>query len=103
MSRLTQLHWPEDPMSTTPTIDDLNLLGRVDLFAGLDRVALAELAGQVDPVAFTAGEIVFHKHDPGTALYVIAEGNFHVFDPGSADSEGAVVATLSTGDYFGEM
>ena len=79
------------------------LLGQVDLFAGLDRVTLAKLAGHLEPRSFQAREIIFRQAEPGDAFYVIATGSVGAY---LADRSGAAeirVRVLNAGDPFGEM
>src|SRR3990170_3921970 len=42
------------------------LLQKVDLFAGLDRMALAQVAAFVEAVTVQEGEVVFHQASPAT-------------------------------------
>src|SRR5918997_5266075 len=79
------------------------LLDRVDLFAGLDRVTLARLAGCVRSCALSAGAAVCHQGQPADGLYIVAQGTFGVFVSSENGSSEVRVGTLSPGDYFGEM
>src|SRR4051812_23675000 len=50
------------------------LLRQVDLFAGLDRVALARLAAHLQPLSYESGSIIFRQGDIGDAFYLVAGG-----------------------------
>ncbi len=79
-----------------------DLLRRVDIVAGLDRVALARLASHIEPQIATAGGAVCEQGDVADALFIIARGRFAVF---THDEQGGEqrINTLGPGDYFGEM
>jgi CRP-like cAMP-binding protein len=47
------------------------------------------------------GEIVIHKGDEGTCLFVVQEGKVEVFDE-NGDGE-VKIAELGAGEFFGEM
>src|SRR5438105_13571440 len=89
-------------MTGTLTAAHVNLLGGVDLFSRLDRVALARLAACVELVGYQAGEAVCRQGDPSDGLYVGARGTFAAFltanlpDPAApGPSDGAAAATTS--------
>lgn len=44
------------------------LLRRVDMFAGVGRLALAQLAAYLEPLNLEDGEVLFREGDPGDAL-----------------------------------
>ena len=48
-------------------------------------------------VEYAAGESVFHRSDPGYAMYVIAKGSVRIHD------DELVLNTLAEGDVFGEI
>jgi CRP-like cAMP-binding protein/di/tricarboxylate transporter len=79
------------------------LLGRVDLFAGLDRVTLARLAGYAQPYEVETGEAVCLQGEAADGLYIVAEGQFGVFVASADGDTETRVGTLTPGDYFGEM
>ena len=47
------------------------------------------------------GEIVIHKGDEGTCLFVIQEGNVEVFDENGGSE--VKIADLGASEFFGEM
>ncbi|HEY3335511.1 MAG TPA: Crp/Fnr family transcriptional regulator [Candidatus Limnocylindrales bacterium] len=52
---------------------------------------------------FKRDETVFHQGDPGDALYVVASGRVKVVLPAPETGEGAILATLGRGQFFGEL
>ncbi|HEU5315369.1 MAG TPA: cyclic nucleotide-binding domain-containing protein [Chloroflexota bacterium] len=82
------------------------LLGRVDLFSGLDRIARSKLAAYLDPVFLAAGQNACVQGEPGDSLYIVSEGALGVFLVSRDDTgveEEIDVATLGEGQCFGEM
>jgi len=79
------------------------LLQKVDLFAGLDRMALAQVAAFVEAVTVQEGEVVFHQGESGDALYIVAGGKFGVFVSLPDAPTEVRLTTLRPGDVFGEM
>ena len=79
------------------------LLGRADLFAGLDPVTLARLAGCAGSLSLEGGAAVCRQDDPADGLYIVVQGTFGVFAaPGDGAPESRL-GVLAPGDYFGEM
>jgi len=79
------------------TIDRLNVLRSVSIFAGTPDALLAEISAVLEELRFQAGEQVFSKGDLGESLYIIAEGQVRVHD------DARTLNTLGAGDIFGEM
>jgi NTE family protein len=93
----------QQPTGDTLTTAHAALLGQMDLFAGLDRVALARLAACAEPVPLAAAETVCREGDPPDGLYVVARGTFGIFttsEPGAGERQ---VGTFQPGDVVGEM
>lgn len=82
--------------------DQSATLGRVGFFAGLDGDGLRELASAVRRRTFRAGEVIFHRDDPGLVLYVIRAGRVKICLAGP-DGQEIVLALFGAGDYFGEL
>jgi MFS family permease len=76
---------------------EVELLGRVPIFAPLPAATLEQLAGQLVPVRVAAGQTIFVQGDVGDRFYVIADGTVEV----SVDD--GVASTLGPGDFFGEI
>ncbi|MEO0679856.1 MAG: glutaminase A [Pseudomonadota bacterium] len=77
-------------------------LGRIDLFAGLDRAELRLLEDIVRPMQFAAGDRVLRAGDPARAFFVIARGSVSVRIPLDGGGQ-ARVAGIGPGLSFGEM
>src|SRR5688500_10791951 len=89
-------------MADTPTIDYARLLGDIELFAKIDRLALAQLAAYLEPAGYVAGDVVFRQGEVADALYVV-QGNFGVLSDGADGQSETRLNTLQAGDCFGEM
>ncbi|MGZ3585050.1 MAG: Crp/Fnr family transcriptional regulator [Ktedonobacterales bacterium] len=77
-------------------------LDKVPLFAGLDPEALRDLTGVMKRRSFRAGEIIFHRDDPGQVLYMLREGKVKIYLT-SQDGQEVALAIFGPGDYFGEL
>jgi CRP-like cAMP-binding protein len=73
------------------------VLGRLTLFADLDRDALDRLVEAATVERSGAGDAVVREGDPGAAFYVVLAGR------AQASIEGRVVGELHPGDSFGEI
>ena len=73
------------------------LLAAAPLFAGVDADGLARLAGRTVEVEFATGRVIVRQGEVGTGFFVIASGAADVI------RDGAVIATLGPGDFFGEL
>jgi CRP-like cAMP-binding protein len=80
----------------------LDALATIPFFAGLEPAALERLAAGMRSRRFRRGEVIFHIGDPGDALFVIVEGEVKISLP-SETGEEAILATLRSGDVFGEL
>ena len=78
---------------TTTTAD----LSRVPLFADLSRKALDRLTRITRERNFAEGEAIFREGDEGVGFFLIQDGAVDV------SRGGAHLATLKSGDFFGEM
>ena len=79
------------------TIEKVVVLKGVSLFSETPDEVLADVAALLEEVEVDAGEIVFHKGDVGSALYVVVEGKVRV------TSQDRVLVELGPRDIFGEM
>jgi CPA1 family monovalent cation:H+ antiporter len=71
------------------------MIGRVPLFASLDRAALVELGKRLRPVVALPGEKIIAEGGPPDAMYFIAAGEVRVMVHGGP-------VPLKDGDFFGE-
>ncbi len=72
-------------------------LARVPLFADLGRRHLNQLADAAQIVSYRQGTTVIREGDPGATLFVIVDGTADV------SRGGRILATLSPGEFFGEV
>lgn len=77
------------------------LLAAIPLFESLSRVDLAALATKLEERRVEADEAVFLQGDPGKSMFIIRDGAVDVcVGEGKAK---VCLASLFTGQYFGEM
>jgi CRP/FNR family transcriptional regulator/CRP/FNR family cyclic AMP-dependent transcriptional regulator len=91
--------------SRAPTNDleaFLRPLAHTDLFGDFTTTELATLAGWARPRAFREGQVIFHRDDPGTGLFVVRTGlvKISIVAP---DGQESLANLLGPGEYFGEM
>jgi len=79
------------------------LLGRIDLFKGLDRVTLAKLAAYLQPLSYKSGSVIFSQAEAGDALYLVASGSVGVYTKDTSGAAETRVKVLASGEPFGEM
>jgi CRP-like cAMP-binding protein len=75
----------------------LELIQSAPLFSHCDRRELEEIAGAADLIDIPAGMTVVTQGQQTNEFVVIAQGACEVI------RDGAQVATLGTGDFFGEI
>jgi CRP-like cAMP-binding protein len=81
----------------------VDLLSRIDVFEHLDRVALARLAGYLEPRSLHDGEVVFQQGDPADGLYIVARGVVCIYGLADNGRPQTILATAARGQYFGEI
>jgi len=77
-------------------------LRQVPLFSGLSDAALSALATRVRVRCYRKGEVLFHKDDPGTSLFLVRTGRVKI-STFSAEGKEAVFTVHGPGDVFGEL
>lgn len=82
--------------------EEAEVLSRVPLFKNLDATELENLADLVDQVDVKAGQIIFHEHDMGDALYVVDKGAVRIWVR-DEDVQEVTLSELKPGDFFGEL
>jgi MFS family permease len=86
-----------DRGAAPPEADELRVLGSVPIFAPLPGGTLEHLAARLVPLRVEAGSMIVREGDAGDRFYIVAEGKLDV------SQEGATLAALDAGDYFGEI
>jgi len=86
----------EEPLTLTQD-RRAELLAGCPLFNGIDADGLAKLADLATPVDFPAGHVIARQGEIGTGFFVIVSGGVRVV------RDGAVVARLGPGEFFGEL
>jgi CRP-like cAMP-binding protein len=78
------------------------LLAQTDLFGGLAAEELEACAAAFREMHFAKGEMIFGRSDPGTHLYIVAEGRIRL---AVATEEGRELSFRHAvaGDLFGEI
>ena len=79
----------------------VSLIQRIGLFNDVEPAELMPIAQQMTEKTYQDGEVVFFEGEPGDRLYLIAEGNMHVY----VEREGSIITydRLQPGECFGEM
>lgn len=72
------------------------------MFSGLDRDALAEIAGAGRKAMFRKGNLLFQEGDAGDCLYVLLRGEVRVFVI-SEEGNAMGLVTLRPPETFGEL
>ena len=73
------------------------LLAGCPLFRGVARDALVGLADVATAVDFPAGHVIARQGEIGTGFFVVVSGGVRVV------RDGAIVARLGPGEFFGEL
>jgi CRP-like cAMP-binding protein len=88
-------------MSTAPQ-DRVAALAKAPLFTDLTPPQLESLASRVKVRTYRAGEIVFHRDDPGFTFHIIHSGLVKIYVT-SPEGQEVVLIILKPGDFFGEL
>ena len=75
----------------------IDLIRHVPLFARCSRKELAEIASLADEIDFPEGKEIIREGERGREFFVVLEGSVDVIRGGRK------VATLTNGDFAGEM
>jgi CRP/FNR family transcriptional regulator, cyclic AMP receptor protein len=80
----------------------IDYIKNIPLFNHLKDAQLKEIAARCKSARFKKGDVVFHKTDMSTDLYIVNSGNLRAV---LADEEGdeIVLALFEKGDFFGEL
>jgi len=83
-------------------MDDLQLLGRSDLFVAFDEDGLRRLLAGARSLRYERNDVIFTEGDPGDELFVVRSGRIAI-GRRSPDGRESLVALMEHGDLFGEM
>jgi CRP-like cAMP-binding protein len=83
-------------------MDDLQLLGRSDLFVAFDEDGLRRLLAGARSQSYERNDVIFTEGDPGDELFVVRSGRIAI-GRRSPDGRESLVALMEHGDLFGEM
>lgn len=75
----------------------VELIGGCPLFHGLDEGGLAAVARAAIEVDFPAERVIARQGEIGTGFFVVVDGTVRVV------RDGALVARLGSGEFFGEL
>jgi CRP-like cAMP-binding protein len=78
-------------------------LRRCPLFSRVDDTTLAHCTESLRSRRYRRNETIFHQGDPGDSLYIVESGAVKIVLPDPEGEEGAIIATLGPGDFFGEL
>jgi CRP/FNR family cyclic AMP-dependent transcriptional regulator len=84
------------------TVNDSSYLRQVDIFANLSEEDAQELMALARKRSFRAGEVIFHRDDPGQVLYIIKEGKVKIALI-SPDGQEISLVVFGKGECFGEF
>jgi len=79
-----------------------NTLGEILLFSGLTEAELNLIAQRVRQRRYRENEIIFHRDDPGVALYIILSGKVKIHNE-TVEGGDVIHAVFSDGEFFGEL
>ena len=75
------------------------IIEKVPLFRGASEEFIRAVALEMRPVIFTPNDCIMRAGEPGLEMYFISRGTVEIVSP---DGQ-TVYATLTAGDFFGEM
>jgi CRP/FNR family transcriptional regulator, cyclic AMP receptor protein len=79
-----------------------SVVARIPLFAGMQQADIVRLATRMRRRSYRQGDVIFHKGDPGSTLYVVEQGQVKIFTP-SQERREVVLSIFAPGEFFGEM
>jgi len=72
------------------------------MFEGLSQEDLDHLASTLVERHLPGGQLIFNQGDPGTEMYIIAQGHVNIHLPGE-NSRRVSLKDIAVGEYFGEL
>lgn len=83
-------------------MDDVELLGRSDLFSAFDETTLQKLVSSSRSIECERNFVIFGEEDEADELFVVRSGRVAI-GRRSIDGRESLVALMEAGDLFGEM
>jgi len=71
--------------------------------SNLDKQQLVQVASKLDPITYGPGAVIFNQGDPADKFYIIIKGQVEIVIPHPTTGQEVIGATLSSGQFFGEM
>ncbi|WP_294251509.1 SulP family inorganic anion transporter [Propionivibrio sp.] len=101
------IEWVEDRLLGDMGADDTDLppleLHEIGLFMGSKADTLSDLEACMETRSYKAGEVIFARGDPGTALYLIRSGEVRIMGCVGGSSRLCHIATFGRGEFFGGL
>ncbi|MBI3070827.1 MAG: cyclic nucleotide-binding domain-containing protein [Deltaproteobacteria bacterium] len=79
------------------------ILRHTPIFGGLLGEELERVAALLREHAYRAGDVIVSEGEPGREMYIVRSGKVVVERGGQNGAAPLLLATLSGGDFFGEM
>src|SRR5579871_586522 len=76
-------------------------LRRLKVFADMAEEQIALFVELVEPLRVKANRVIAKRDEPGDSMYLLLDGNVRVSEV--TDGRETILATLETGDFFGEV
>src|SRR5260221_14503701 len=78
-------------------------LARVELFSGLGKKELKDLAAHCSESTYRPGSVLLSQGEQGLGLYILTKGTVRITRKNSPDGAEEVLATAGVGDVIGEL
>jgi CRP/FNR family transcriptional regulator, cyclic AMP receptor protein len=78
-------------------------LARVDLFSGLRKKELKEVATSCREGKYSPGSVLISQGEKGLGLFILTKGTVRITRANSPDGAEEVLGTAGAGDVIGEM
>jgi CRP/FNR family transcriptional regulator len=78
-------------------------LARVDLFSGLRKKELKDLAAECREGKFSPGSVLLTQGEQGLGLFILTKGTVRITRKNSPDGPEEVLGTAGAGEVIGEM
>jgi CRP/FNR family transcriptional regulator, cyclic AMP receptor protein len=88
--------------ATMAADNESSYLKQVTIFSSLSNSEMRDLVSVARKRRFRAGEVIFHRDDPGQVLYIIKEGKVKICLISPEGQEISLIV-FGKGEYFGEF